>query len=77
MKFYQKKKKPWRTVESLKHWRTWKEKNKTEDGEREEKMKRERNKKDVHRPKGNGTLAPTIPIFNMELILGIKWLLYH
>jgi hypothetical protein len=32
-------------------------------------MKRERNKRDVHRPKGNGTI---IPIFNMELILGIK-----
>jgi len=58
-------------VESLKHWRTSREENKR-DGKREEKMKRERNKRDVHRPKGNGTLIPTIPIFNMELILGIK-----
>jgi hypothetical protein len=37
-----------------------------------EKMEREGNKRDVHRPKGKWELIPTIPTFNMELILGIK-----
>jgi hypothetical protein len=55
--------------EALENFKRKKQKEKME---REEKMKREGNKRDVHRPKGNGTLTPTIPIFNMELILGIK-----
>jgi hypothetical protein len=57
--------------EALENFKRKKTKEKME-REREEKMKKEGKKRDVHRPKGNGTLTPTIPIFNMELILGIK-----